>query len=299
MRLSVFREWPTLLVLAACYGLIVSLLLQAEALGVWLTVPCLAIMLALHSSLQHEVLHGHPFKRQWLNELLVFPAPGLFIPYLRFKETHLTHHEDERLTDPYDDPETNYLDPVVWERFFKAKKALYRFNNTLAGRMLIGPVIGLLVFYRQDIRAVLQGDRSIITAYCLHGLGVALVLFIWYHFSSLPFWGYIISAYLALSILKIRTYLEHQAHIDVPCRTVTITDRGPLALLFLNNNYHSVHHTCPRMPWYSLPAYYFKHRDYFDGLNDGYTFRSYLTIFKQYSLHTKDPVPHPLRGTHE
>lgn len=287
------KEWPTLVVLAVCYGAFLTLLL-VQFSSIWLTIPCLAIVLALHSSLQHEVLHGHPFKHQGLNELLVFPAIGLFIPYLRFKTTHLDHHQDARLTDPYDDPESNYLDPSVWSRFSTARKTVYRFNNTLLGRMMIGPVISMLTFYRQDVVSIIGGDRTIRLAYGLHALGLLIPLLIWSGYSALPFWAYASSAYLALSILKIRTFLEHRAFHVVSGRTVTIDDRGVLALLFLNNNYHSVHHTHPRMPWYALPAYYRRHRDYFDTLNDGYTYASYIDVFKHYFWRTKDPVPHPL-----
>ena len=52
--------------------------------------------------------------------------------------------------------------------------------------------------------------------------------------SEMPFWAYLLSAYLGLSLLKIRTFLEHQAHEKARGRTVIIEDRGPLALLFLN-----------------------------------------------------------------
>ena len=41
---------------------------------------------------------------KWLNEALVFPALSLAIPYQRFRDSHLAHHNDEILTDPYDDP---------------------------------------------------------------------------------------------------------------------------------------------------------------------------------------------------
>ena len=73
-----------------------------------------AIAIAQFSSLQHEVLHGHPFRSRWLSEAAVFPGVTIYIPYLRFKETHLAHHHDPILTDPYDDPESNYVDPNVW-----------------------------------------------------------------------------------------------------------------------------------------------------------------------------------------
>ena len=53
---------------------------------------------------------GIRFKNIHLNAALVFPALSFTIPYMRFRDTHLAHHVDSRLTDPYDDPESCYLD---------------------------------------------------------------------------------------------------------------------------------------------------------------------------------------------
>lgn len=108
-------EWPTIALTAACYGLWVLATLWAAAVWLPLGIALTAVAITLHSSLQHEVLHGHPFRRPALNAALVFPALGLFVPYLRFRDTHLAHHQDARLTDPYDDPESNYLAPPVWK----------------------------------------------------------------------------------------------------------------------------------------------------------------------------------------
>ena len=71
---------------------------------------------------------------------------------------------------------------------------------------------------------------------------------------AMPVWAYLLAAYLGWSLLKIRTFLEHRAHEAARARTVIIEDRGPLALLFLNNNFHVVHHMHPGVPWYRLPA---------------------------------------------
>ena len=54
-----------------------------------------------------------------------------------------------------------------------------------------------------------------------------------------------------------------------------IEDRGPLALLFLNNNLHAVHHAHPRLPWYRLPGEYARRRDEFLRRNGGYRYGSY------------------------
>jgi hypothetical protein len=61
-------------------------------------------------------LHGHPTRSAALNEALVFPALGLFVPYRSFRDTHLRHHNDANLTDPYDDPESWYLPLPEWNR---------------------------------------------------------------------------------------------------------------------------------------------------------------------------------------
>jgi fatty acid desaturase len=67
----------------------------------WPDFPVLALGLmtvatALHSSLQHEALHGHPTRSAAVNELLVALPLGVFYPYRRFRQMHLGHHNDER-----------------------------------------------------------------------------------------------------------------------------------------------------------------------------------------------------------
>ena len=112
--------------------------------------------------------------------------------------------------------------------------------------------------------------------------------------SPMPVWAYLLAAYLGLSLLKLRTFLEHQAHARASGRSVIIEDRGPLAFLFLNNNLHVVHHMHPDVPWYALPGVYRARKDHYLRRNGGYLFRSYGQIFRLYLWRAKDPVPHPL-----
>ena len=111
--------------------------------------------------------------------------------------------------------------------------------------------------------------------------------------SPMPVWAYLAACYLGLSLLKIRTFLEHQAHERAPGRTVVIEDRGPLALLFLNNNLHVVHHAHPQVPWYRLWGTYDANRGRYLGMNGGYRYRSYAEVFRLHLLRAKDPVAHP------
>ena len=287
-------EWPTLCLILAAALAWTTLTAFAATLGLWLAVPALALVLALHSSLEHEVIHGHPTPSPRLNDALVFPAFGLLVPYQRFKATHLAHHFDPTLTDPYDDPETNYLDPAVWVRLPRAGRVLLAVNNTLLGRMVIGPPLGIWVLWRDDWRAIRRGDRAVARAWLLHGAGVAPVVAWLALAGTMPFGAYLLGCWGGLSILKIRTFLEHQAHERAAARSVVIEDRGPLAFLFLNNNFHAVHHAHPRLPWYRLPGEYARRRDAFLRRNGGYRYRSYAEVFRLYLLRRKDPVAHPI-----
>ncbi|MEM6371601.1 MAG: fatty acid desaturase [Pseudomonadota bacterium] len=292
MRLS--DEWPTLALLVGVYAVFAGLTLLGDDLPTLIVVLGLAVIIAQHSSLQHEVLHGHPFKSGWLSDLTVFPALGLFVPYQRFKDTHLAHHYDPNLTDPYDDPETNFLDRVKWDKLPRPLKILAQFNNTLAGRMMIGPAISLALFYWGDLGKLAKGERRVWRSYLEHALGVALVLWWVVVLCEMPIWTYLMAAYLGMSLLKIRTFLEHQAHDRSAARSVIIEDRGPLALLFLNNNYHAVHHAHPKLAWHKLPGLLDSRRDHFLTRNGGYTYGSYLDVFRLFFLRAKDPVVHPL-----
>ena len=259
-----------------------------------LAVAGCAVLVTFHSSLQHEVIHGHPLPSRAASEALVFPAVGLFIPYLRFRDTHLQHHYDPKLTDPYEDPETNYMDPAVWNRLPSAVKRVLRFNNTLLGRMLLGPLISQVYFMAGDWRLYRNGSPEIARHWLLHILGAIPVLAWVWAVSPLSVSAYLLAAYGGLSLLKIRTYLEHQAHDRPTGRTAVIADRGPLALLFLNNNFHLVHHMNPAVAWYRLPALFASEREKFLQFNDGYLYRSYAQVFARHFFTAKDPVPHPL-----
>lgn len=287
-------EWPTLILFVVTYGL-----WAAGTTVLWQISPILAVLvtgiaIAQLSSLAHEVLHGHPFRSQLLSEALVFPATGLVIPYFRFKDTHLQHHNDVALTDPYDDPESNYLDPAVWARLPRLARLILRVNNTLAGRILIGPLVGTTVFLAQELRLTLKGDRRVMLAWALHLPGLALVIGWLVAVGLMPIWAYVLAAYLGMALLKIRTFLEHRAHEAARARTVIIESRGPLSLLFLNNNFHVVHHMHPAVPWYKLPAMYAARKAHYQRRNEAYVYRNYAEIIRRYLFKAKDPVPHPV-----
>jgi len=260
-----------------------------------LGIAIIILTMVLHSSLTHEILHGHPFRNQFLNALLVFPSLSFLIPYLRFSDLHLAHHFDENLTDPYDDPETNFMDPRKWYRLPNVLRYLLKFNNTLIGRMLLGPLIGQITFMTTDIVKIAKGEIRVALGWAIHVPAMACVLYWIEYIADISFFEFLISAYCAMSLLKVRTFLEHRAHEKPRARTVVIEGQGLWSFLFLNNNFHVVHHMHPNVSWYKLPSLYYENRDHYLRRNQGYFFASYAIVFYRYFFKVKDSVPHPLR----
>lgn len=69
-----------------------------------------------------------------------------------------------------------------------------------------------------------------------------------------PVWFVLAVSYPALALTKVRSFYEHRAADDPLARSV-INEAGLFwRVLFLNLNYHSVHHDLPGVPWYGLKA---------------------------------------------
>lgn len=286
-------EWPTLLLwgtVLALWGVATSLLWGISPV---LSVIVTGLCITQYSSFQHEALHGHPTRWAGVNEAMASLGVTLTVPFGRFRETHLAHHHDPNLTDPYDDPESNFMEPAVWAALSAPVRAVYRANNTLLGRMVIGPILGNFLWLKGEWALIRAGDRAVRRDWALHALGLGPVV-AWLWWAEMTWGAYLLAAWLGHGLLKIRTFLEHRAHEAFRARTVLVEDRGPLALLFLNNNYHVVHHCHPQVAWYDLPGVFSANRAHFLRRNEDYYFRSYAEIFRQYLFRAKDPVPHPI-----
>lgn len=287
-------EWPTIALLIGCYG---SWLFSGLVL--WpqfplISIAVLSVAVALHSSLCHEVAHGHPTSSGLVNEALVFLPLGLVYPFRRFRTLHLRHHADERLTDPFDDPESCYQAAWKHRQLPGFLQLLLKLNNTMAGRFVLGPpmmTVGLLL---SDGRLILEGDRRVRRAWLLHVVGIVPVIAIVSLIFGMPFWLYMLTAvWIGHSFISIRTFAEHQWAERPDGRTI-IVERSPLGLLFLNNNLHLVHHKHPGVAWYRLPRLFRAHRAEWLKMNDGYVYPNYFALLKRYAFRGKEPVVHPV-----
>lgn len=286
-------EWLTLALIIGCYAmwLIAGSLFQTMPVLAIVVIP---LMITLQSSLQHEALHGHPTRNARLNEVLVFLPIGIFYPYRRYKHLHLRHHADERLTDPYDDPESYYRALSDWERLPTWLKQLLKFNNALVARVLVGPAISVVGFVFTEWTNLASGRKADRIAWLLHLAGLVPVLLAVHYLFAMSVWVYLALTYMGLALLSIRSFCEHQWSEHPDGRTVII-EKTVLGLLFLNNNLHLVHHKRPTTPWYQLPRLYREQEEEWHRMNEGYVFRNYLQVLRSFALKSKEPVVHPQR----
>ncbi|HET7409552.1 MAG TPA: fatty acid desaturase [Paracoccaceae bacterium] len=285
-------EWPTWVALIGCYSLWGVALASHAALGWWFAVPG-ALAVAFHSSLQHEVLHGHPTRSSAINEALVFLPLGLAIPYRRFRDLHLRHHNDERLTDPYDDPESYYLAEGDWTLAGGRMRWLRRFNATFAGRMLIGPALAMWGFWRAEAGLILAGDARVRGAWARHALGAApVVALVWA--AGMDLWLYVLlAAYPGMSLIMVRSFIEHRAAEHAAERSVIVDAHWFWRLLFLNNNFHWVHHRYPAVAWYLIPERWQAERDDVLARNGSYYLPGYAAVAWRWLFRSREPVIHP------
>ncbi len=288
-------EWPTVLLAAAVYGAFGLLTWFYHALPWWLLLPLGGYVVALHGSLMHEAVHGHPTNRAKLNELMVFPSLWLWLPFRLYKKAHLAHHNESILTDPLEDPESNYVTPAQWDRAAPLKRLFWRARTTLAGRMILTPVSSVWETYRHAATQFARKDFQDLPAWGLHILGLVPVVLWVFWVCDIPLAGYmLLFAYPGLSLTVVRSFLEHQAREDSGHRTAIVESGPVMSLLFLNNNLHVVHHARPDLAWYKIPAAYRAERDKWLGRNGGYLVRGYREVFTRYFLRAKEPVRYPL-----
>jgi fatty acid desaturase len=287
-------EWPTVFLTILVYIVIGSLVWFHKEVPWWVILPIGAYFAALHSSLQHETLHGHPTGNRWINEALVFLTPHFWLPFPRYRATHLTHHNDAHLTDPKLDPESFYLLPDDWAALPGIKRTLYSMNNTLAGRMIMGPAVSIIRFWSSEFAEITHGNWDTAWAWLYHGVASLIAIYLISGIAGMPLWQYILLfAYPGISLALVRSYCEHQAAENSDHRTIIVEASPFWSLLFLNNNLHVAHHTRPALAWYKLPAYYRAERDRLVAKNNAYLMRGYGEIFSRFFLHAKEPVPYP------
>lgn len=274
-------EWPTWLLIAVIHGGWLGSVLAWRQLGPWLGTPLLILFTCWYLSLQHELIHGHPSRHRWLNALLGWAPLAVWYPYPVYRDSHLAHHHDHNLTLPGIDPESYYLQAAGQPRPWLA---LIRWRNTAPGRLLLGPALGwsatLLAAWRQR-------DARTACIWSAHVLLLSGMLLLLARAGITPLHYLLAVAYPALSLAMVRSFYEHRAAPQAAARSVINEAAWPWRLLFLNLNYHLVHHLHPGIPWYRLRHAYLARREHYRQHCDGFTEQGYLPLLWR---HRRRPV---------
>jgi fatty acid desaturase len=288
-------EWPTVALAIFVYGSWLTLTRAYGAGPAWIVTPCIAVLLTLHSSLQHEVLHGHPTRSTAINRLFGILPLSLWIPYERFRALHLAHHVNDRLTDPLDDPETNYLTPEAWQQRSTFSRWIFQLQLTLAGRMLIGSWWRMGGFLASEARAFARNEAGVRRAWTMHLMLCVPVVYWVTAVCGIPLWLYIVAMVIpGNAILLVRSFAEHRARAATRERTAIVERSRLLGPLFLFNNLHSLHHEEPLLPWYRYQGRYQVTRDRLLAENGGLVYSTYFDVARRFLFRMHDQPQHPL-----
>ncbi|CAB3796418.1 hypothetical protein LMG28138_04084 [Pararobbsia alpina] len=290
-------EWPTWLLICLIYGGWFGIALNAQRLGLSVALPLLAVLSAWYMSLQHELLHGHPTRFALVNALIGAAPLAVWFPYGVYRRTHLQHHCDHDLTRPCADPESFFIGEHAWTSTGPAMRALMTFRNTFVGRILIGPAFAIVATLGDAIRRIRAGDTQELRNWVLHIAALTLLLgWLDRRCGIAPLAFLAAASYPALSISAIRSFHEHRVAVDPARRSVINEAAWPWRLLFLNNNFHAVHHDLPGVPWFALGRVYANRRSDYHVRNGGYLVRGYGEWLTRFAWNPVAPVAHPLYG---
>jgi fatty acid desaturase len=276
-------DGPTWLVALVLYSAWVLLMWYHAVLPWWVIMPVGAYLIAWHFSLQHEAIHSFRGVPAWLRFAVVFPPLGLWFPYPLYRKSHSTHHRDAHLTVPGVDTESYYVRQADWERMSALRRALLTFNQTMAGRLMIGPALRLWLMLSRETRRALQGDFSHLPHWAVHAFAVALLFEFISGVCGFPWWQYcLLVAYPGLSLGLLRAFTEHRAAEASEQRTASVESNAIFGLLYLNNNLHVAHHLKPTLPWYEIPAFYRANRAQLLARNGEFVYPGYAYLARRY-----------------
>ena len=288
-------EWPTWLLIPAVYGLWFATLYWSHTLGLMATTLLLLLSCTWYMSLQHELVHGHPTRHRNLNKLLGFAPLAVWFPYTLYLESHLRHHNDAHLTQPGVDPETHYVSDEVWQRSGWFMRALFVHRKRFWGRFVFGPAMAIASVVHEAVTQMRGGNYKYVPMWSLHIAMLIGMLSAIHAWTNLTAWYYLLLvAYPALSLAMVRSYYEHRAAEDCKHRIAINEASLPMRLLYLNNNFHLVHHDMPSLPWYLLARVYRADRDAYIARCGGFRLGGYLELARRFGLTPVDAPVHPL-----
>ncbi len=202
-------------------------------------------------SIGHELIHGHPTKWDRVNAAVWMLPLALWIPYGRYKASHVQHHRSD-LTDPLDDTESTYVTPAAWQAAGPWKRRYWVFLRTTPGRFTLGVPRTVLHFWSRDLHHL--DDRTLRRQWLVQI--VLAVPLCWWLFAvvgvspGVYLFGFVLGG---VSISTMRSFVEHCA-TPYGTRSAVVKAGPATSLLMMNINLHHTHHAAPDVAWYGIPA---------------------------------------------
>jgi fatty acid desaturase len=288
-------DGPTWIVAAVIYTAWVALIWNHAVLPWYVIMPVGAYLIAWQFSLQHEAIHSFRRVPKWLRFAVVFPPLGLWFPFPLYRKSHRIHHRDEDLAVPGVDTESYYVRRADWQEMGRIQRGLLLLNQTLLGRLTIGPLLRLRILLIRECQRVSRGDRSHLPHWGVHVAAVGLLFWLISGVWGFPWWQYVLLvAYPGMSLGLLRAFYEHRAADASTERTASVESNFVFGMLFLYNNLHVVHHRNPAMPWYEIPRYYREHKAELLRSNGQFVFSGYGVLARRFLL---SPVFNPVHPT--
>lgn len=248
--------WPTValgLLFVAAYGSAVALVL-AGVLSLWIAVPVVAVVTYLSYTILHEAVHGsiggNERSLRWLNKAMGYMAAWItMIPFTAHRYEHMAHHryanDEERDPDFHmGSMRDSLLAPVRAALQAWVSQFIYYAKHRWAD----APPRQNLALCVEVAAALLPRLAVILAGYWVEGL--ALFVLAW-----------IIGAIILIYLFA---YVVHRPHEQVGRYVDTATVLPPdspalrtgLNWLWMFQNYHSIHHLFPRVPFYKYAELY-------------------------------------------
>ena len=281
-------ELPTWILLVFVFGSYYLLMTNAAQLTWWQLALLGGPLLCLHGSLQHEILHGHPTRLPWLNDLLGWAPLSLWIPYSRYRDSHRLHHQVHTLVEPGVDPESYYHLSADWKNKSALGRLIWNINFTFLGRMILGPWLVVWSFVIDEGKLLLKGDAYSWRSWWPHFVLSALLV-VWLQAQGIAWWYYcLVCVWPGLSLTLMRSYTEHRPGTNNHRRTALVEGNWVTNTLYMAVNIHQVHHEHAGMPWFMVKPYYLANKEYVLAKNGHFFYRGYGQIIKRYLLKQKD-----------
>ena len=247
-------DWRTLIIALLVYVGWFASVFTHKQLPWWATFALLTWFGAWHLSLQHELVHGHPFRNSKLNAALASLSVTMWVPFLSFRRDHISHH-NSTLTHPRFDTESYYALPEKWQTSGRFLRSIYWANRTLAFRLTVWSVFSAVQYFIADAWRAVRNVGNARAAWLLHIPALVAVTFIVSNLAQMSMLEYLIGGVFGShSLNMMRSFAEHKTLDTESTRTAMIDAGWLMGLLMLNNNLHIAHHDEPSAPWYEVPA---------------------------------------------